>query len=78
MTLPSDDLKERMEGFKLTIQKAMKFKQVMLGKNLRVAKTKCFRCDGMIWGRLYPNRRDKSGFHIHMSCDGTCNTVFME
>ncbi len=78
MMSPSEPLKDKMEGFALTIMKAMKFKEVMLRKNLRVAKTKCFRCEGMIWGKLYPNRRDKSGFHLHMSCDGTCRTAFME
>lgn len=73
-----DSLQAKMDGFKLTIEKAMKFKKVMLGKGLTKAKTKCFRCDGHIWGKLYPNRRDKTGYHLHMSCDGTCGTTLME
>lgn len=69
-----------MDRFKAIIERAMKLKKVMLKKGLKRAKAKCPEegCSGHLNGILAPNRRSKDGYHIHMRCDGTCNTVFME
>jgi hypothetical protein len=53
--------------------KAMTMKKNMLIKGVTSAKAKCPFCDGYWHGRLAGRKN-----HLHLRCDGTCNTVMME
>ena len=66
---PSSDF---VEKFRVAFDTATKLKRVMQKKSLRVAKAKCPKCDGLIYGRLCGPKD-----HIHMACD-TCDLRVME
>lgn len=50
-----------------------KFKTAMRKKHLRVAKAKCPRCQGWLYGS-FNGTKD----HFHMRCDGDCKRIYME
>lgn len=71
--------------FKLIIKTSIKLKDVMFKKGLKAARTPCPMCakldppgEGMIFGRLIPNRRFKYGQALHMKCNGPCKSMMME
>lgn len=61
------------------LPKILRGKQRMVDKKIRRAVADCPVCGGdkTLNMALHPNRRDKSGFHIHAGCTA-CKFVIME
>ena len=62
-----------MEKFGKILEAGMRFKKVMLGRNLRRARAKCPFCPDGYWiGKLNGPKN-----HLHMACD-KCDVRMME
>lgn len=56
-----------------TIRHAEIMRRNMKKKGIRVAKAKCPYCAGYWHGRLAGTKE-----HMHLQCDGDCNTMLMQ
>lgn len=61
------------KNFAHTIAMGTKLKKVMLKRGITRAKAKCEVCEGYLHGALLGRKQ-----HLHMHCDGSCKSVFME
>ena len=66
-------LDETFKNFTRVLEMGAKLKKVMLKRGLTCAKAKCELCEGYLHGALAGRKN-----HLHMSCDGTCKSFFME
>ncbi len=55
------------------IQLILAWKRKIVKLNITKAKCKCPYCKGMWHGVIVGKKK-----HLHMKCDGDCNTAFME
>ncbi len=69
----SGKLDDTFKNFTKVLEMGAKLKKVMLKHGITRAKAKCELCDGYLQGVLAGRKN-----HLHMRCDGTCKSFFME